>query len=83
MRLRLRKPPNLRILVIEKYAFVNLPKLRYLSLSNNPALIHLGGKSFGHSIPNIKYLYLKNNAIEVLPGKQIQLSHCVGYIMRR
>ena len=30
--------------VIEKYAFVNLPKLRFLSLTDNPNLIHIGGK---------------------------------------
>ena len=55
--------------MIEKYAFVNLPKLKYLSLSNNPYLIHVGGKSFGHTIPGIQVLKLSNNAIDLLPGK--------------
>ena len=55
--------------MIEKYAFVNLPKLKYLSLSNNPYLIHVGGKSFGHTIPDIRVLKLNNNAIDLLPGK--------------
>lgn len=54
--------------MIEKYAFVNLPKLKYLSLSNNPYLIHVGGKSFGHTIPGIQVLKLSNNAIDLLPG---------------
>ena len=54
--------------MIEKYAFVNLPKLKYLSLSNNPYLIHVGGKSFGHTIPGIQILKLSNNAIDLLPG---------------
>jgi len=56
-----------RLKVIEKYAFVNLPKLKYLSLSNNPYLIHVGGKSFGHTIPGIQILKLSNNAIDLLP----------------
>ena len=55
--------------MIEKYAFVNLPKLKYLSLSNNPYLIHVGGKSFGHTIPGIQVLKLSNNAIDLLPAK--------------
>ena len=57
--------------MIEKYAFVNLPKLKYLSLSNNPYLIHVGGKSFGHTIPGIQILKLSNNAIDLLPGRDL------------
>ena len=53
--------------MVEKYAFVNLPKLRVLEMKNNPNLIHFGSKAFGHTVINLAELYLSNNAIEVFP----------------
>ena len=57
--------PNLA--VIEKYAFVNLPKLKILEMKNNKNLVHFGTKAFGNSVQSLQYLYLTNSAIEVFP----------------
>lgn len=48
----LNEMPNL--VVVEKYAFVNLPKLRVLEMKNNPRLIHFGTKAFGHTVINLQ-----------------------------
>ena len=73
----LNEMPNLK--VVEKFAFVNLPKLKTLEIRDNPRLIHLGGKIFGHNVMNIQQLFFQNNQIEIIPE---ELSKNLPYLVR-